>query len=238
VCSDRNSRRAISRVSLPLTRCWSSSVSRSVSRALDDDAFAHAHTEGERLSLDAALAEALAVELPPARNSARTASGSAKGTFGNLTSTEMHVLHLLARGKTSREIAAELVVAVSTVENTAAELVAPVAGAIRQMAPQAEASRQLPDGLVTRLKEARLFSIYMPTDFGGMGLPLPSALEVVEEVARHDGSTGWVVALGVASVLFTVALSASSAARVLGNGGVLIAGAPAFGVRADRVDSG
>jgi indole-3-acetate monooxygenase len=121
---------------------------------------------------------------------------------------------------------------------TAEELVAPVAGIIRQMAALAEAGRRLPDELVSEMKEAGLFSIYTPQQFGGMELPLPNALKVVEEVARHDGSTGWTVALAVANSLFTSVLPEASAARVLGNGGVLIAGAPAFGVRAIPVAGG
>src|SRR5205807_4723917 len=58
------------------------------------------------------------------------------------------------------------------------------------------------------------------------------------EVSKHDGSTGWTVALGVANSVFTSVLPRASAARVLGDGAVLIAGAPAFGVRAQRVAGG
>lgn len=115
---------------------------------------------------------------------------------------------------------------------TAEELVEPVADDIRCMAAQAEAERRIPDELLTRLMEAGLFSIYTPREFGGLDLPLPEALRVVEGVSRHDGSTGWTVGLGVANGLFTPMLSEDSAARVLGSGSVLIAGAPAFGVRA------
>jgi alkylation response protein AidB-like acyl-CoA dehydrogenase len=63
-------------------------------------------------------------------------------------------------------------------------------------------------------------------------------LRVVEEVSRHDGSTGWTVALGLANTVFTSVLSQESAAKVLGDGSVLIAGAPAFGARAHPVDGG
>jgi alkylation response protein AidB-like acyl-CoA dehydrogenase len=121
---------------------------------------------------------------------------------------------------------------------TIEELVAPVVGEIRMMAPQAEASRRLPDELVACLKQAGLFSIYTPKEFGGLELPLPDALRVVEEVAKYDGSTGWTVALGVANSVFTSVLPKASAARVLGDGAVLLAGAPAFGVRAERVEGG
>src|SRR5688500_5728343 len=85
-------------------------------------------------------------------------------------------------------------------------LVTPVALEIRQMAAQAEAARRLPDELVACLKGAGLFSIYTPKAFGGLELPLPKALRVVEEVAQQDGSTGWTVALGVANSLFTSVL--------------------------------
>jgi alkylation response protein AidB-like acyl-CoA dehydrogenase len=118
------------------------------------------------------------------------------------------------------------------------ELVAPVANAIRATAAQTEAERRLPNDLLAQLMEAGLFSIYTPKEFGGLDLPLPEALRVVEGVSRHDGSTGWTVALGFANGYFTAVLDQAAAATVLGNGSVLIAGAPAFGVRATRVDAG
>jgi alkylation response protein AidB-like acyl-CoA dehydrogenase len=63
-------------------------------------------------------------------------------------------------------------------------------------------------------------------------------LRVVEEVSRHDGSTGWTVALGIANNYFTSVLPEASATRVLGNGSALIAGAPAMSVRAVRAEGG
>jgi alkylation response protein AidB-like acyl-CoA dehydrogenase len=117
-------------------------------------------------------------------------------------------------------------------------LVAPVAEEIRAMAAQAEAERRLPDALLSSLMDAGLFAIYTPAEFGGLQLPLPDALRVVEEVSRHDGSTGWTVALGVGNTIFTAVLPDASAAQVLGNGSVLMAGAPAFGVRSVPVDGG
>ena len=121
---------------------------------------------------------------------------------------------------------------------TAVQLVAPVAGDIRRAAAQAEAERRIPSALLEKLMEAGLFSIYTPRAFGGQELPLPEALRVVEEVARHDGSTGWTVALGFANNVFTSVLPAHSAARVLGKGSALVSGAPAFGVRAVPVEGG
>src|SRR5919199_22381 len=114
---------------------------------------------------------------------------------------------------------------------TAEELVAPVADQIRRTAAEAEAMRRLPDDLMRLLKDAGLFSIYTPKEFGGLDLPVPEALRVVEEVARHDGSTAWTVALGLANGVFTSMLPEASAARLGGKGAPLIPAAPAFGVR-------
>jgi alkylation response protein AidB-like acyl-CoA dehydrogenase len=118
------------------------------------------------------------------------------------------------------------------------DLVGPVAEDILRMADQVEADRCLPQPLMDRLVEAGLFSIYTPRQFGGLELPLPEALRVVEEVSRLDGSTGWTVALGFANDLFTSVLPDESAARVLRNGSALIAGAPGFMVRAEPVEGG
>jgi alkylation response protein AidB-like acyl-CoA dehydrogenase len=118
------------------------------------------------------------------------------------------------------------------------DLVGPVAEDILRMADQVEVERRLPQPLMDRLMAAGLFSIYTPRAFGGLELPLPEALRVVEETSRLDGSTGWTVALGVANDLFTCALPEESAARVLRNGSALIAGAPGFRVRAEPVDGG
>lgn len=118
------------------------------------------------------------------------------------------------------------------------DLVGPVADDILRMADQVEAERCLPRPLMDRLMEAGLFSIYTPREFGGLELPLPEALHVVEEVSRLDGSTGWTVALGFANDMFTCVLPKESAERVLHTGSALIAGSPGFMVRAEPVDGG
>ena len=80
---------------------------------LGQTAHAAAWTEGTAMSLDQAVAEALAVEVAPP---ARLPESRAGGPFDELTPAEVQVLRLLAGGRTTKEIAAELVVAVSTVD--------------------------------------------------------------------------------------------------------------------------
>jgi DNA-binding NarL/FixJ family response regulator len=69
--------------------------------------YAQAWSEGQSLPLEAAIAEALAVEVAPA---------IAEPGFGNLTRAEVQVLRFLVDGSTTKEIASQLVVAVSTVD--------------------------------------------------------------------------------------------------------------------------
>ena len=85
-------------------------------QALGEAAYAQAWAEGQAMSLETAMAEALAVEVAPVAPVVAAGGTSNFSTFGNLTTTELQVLRLLIGGKTTKEIAAELVVAVSTIE--------------------------------------------------------------------------------------------------------------------------
>ncbi|MGE3594981.1 MAG: tetratricopeptide repeat protein [Dehalococcoidia bacterium] len=86
-------------------------------RALDEPVYAAAWSAGRAMSVEEGVAEAFAVEVepgvaPPVREAATRGNGAAAG----LTPAEMQVLRLLAAGRTTKEIAGELVVAVSTVD--------------------------------------------------------------------------------------------------------------------------
>jgi alkylation response protein AidB-like acyl-CoA dehydrogenase len=149
-----------------------------------------------------------------------------------------HYLHLVDSAPTPDDGDAKELKMTTVSIPTAQELVKPVADDIARMAAQAEAECRLPAELMSKLMGAGLFSIYTPRRFGGMELPLPEALRVVEEVSRCDGSTGWTVALGFSNDLMMSALPEESAARVLDGGSALISGSPAPGVRAVRVAGG
>jgi DNA-binding CsgD family transcriptional regulator/tetratricopeptide (TPR) repeat protein len=86
-------------------------------RALGEAVYLQAWNEGGAMSVDEAVAEALKVEVPaaPAQGTPEPGRG-AHGTLGKLTTTELRVLRLLASGRTTKEIAGELIVAVSTAD--------------------------------------------------------------------------------------------------------------------------
>jgi DNA-binding CsgD family transcriptional regulator len=89
---------------IPLTQVLFDEGMRLARRKLGEAAFAAAWAEGRAMPLDGAIDEALAVELPTRGESP-----------ARLTAAEVEVLRRMASGRTTREIAADLVIAVSTV---------------------------------------------------------------------------------------------------------------------------
>ncbi len=77
------------------------------------------------------------------------------------------------------------------------EVARALAPRIRERAAEIEAARQLPPDLVMELANARLFKVAVPEAEGGLGADIVTALRVIEEVARADGSTGWCLAMAV-----------------------------------------
>jgi len=70
----------------------------------------------------------------------------------------------------------------------------------RALAPQIAAAsdrldvdRRLPDSLVTAIKGAGLYRMLVPRSIGGAELNLHEFSEVIEELARSDGSVAWTV---------------------------------------------
>jgi alkylation response protein AidB-like acyl-CoA dehydrogenase len=68
--------------------------------------------------------------------------------------------------------------------------------AIRQRGDEIESARRLPPDLVADLLAAGCFRMHVPVNYGGCDLPLTDALDVVEQLAYADGSTGWTVMIG------------------------------------------
>jgi predicted ATPase/DNA-binding CsgD family transcriptional regulator len=85
--------------------------------ALDEASYATAWEQGRQLSIEESIAEALAIETPvPPSPRPRRLEARANAAPAGLTPTEVEVLRLLASGRTTREIAGALVVAISTVD--------------------------------------------------------------------------------------------------------------------------
>jgi alkylation response protein AidB-like acyl-CoA dehydrogenase len=66
---------------------------------------------------------------------------------------------------------------------------------IRANAGQTSDQRYVTDEAMRALQEAELFSLFVPRRYGGHAANIRTAMEVIAEVARGDGSTAWAVAL-------------------------------------------
>ena len=74
----------------------------------------------------------------------------------------------------------------------ARDLSARIAGEARAI----EEQRRVPPALVTDLARAGLFRMLVPRDAGGLEVEPSVMLDVLEEIARGDGSAGWAVMIG------------------------------------------
>ncbi|MFT3765206.1 MAG: acyl-CoA dehydrogenase family protein [Minicystis sp.] len=78
-----------------------------------------------------------------------------------------------------------------------------VLDAIRDLAPmisaraaEIEAARRVPADLLAQLRAAGCFRMFVPQSHGGEEIDLLAGLDVLETLARADGSTGWIVMIG------------------------------------------
>jgi alkylation response protein AidB-like acyl-CoA dehydrogenase len=111
--------------------------------------------------------------------------------------------------------------------------------AIRQRSPEIEQARRVPLDLITQLKAAGCFRMHVPTEYGGDDLTLSQALDVVEELAQADGSTGWTTMIGSDSPILFSRLPRTTFDAIYADGpDVIGAGALAPKGQAVRVDGG
>ncbi|NUQ74184.1 MAG: acyl-CoA dehydrogenase family protein [Polyangiaceae bacterium] len=57
-------------------------------------------------------------------------------------------------------------------------------------------ARRLPLGLVSQLKSAGAFRMFVPESHGGYGVDIRAGMDILEMISRADGSAGWTVMIG------------------------------------------
>src|SRR5262245_12645496 len=85
---------------------------------------------------------------------------------------------------------------------------------IRSSAAWIETNRRLPDDIFAALAELGVFKAHVPVARGGGGLRLAELAPVIEEIARADGSAGWLAYVGSEAMRQTLLLDESVAAQV------------------------
>lgn len=95
---------------------------------------------------------------------------------------------------------------------------------IQEHADEGERARRLPMPVVEAMREAGLFRVLSPKSLGGMELAPSVQFDLVEEVSRIDGSTGWCLFIGGGGVTLGRFLADEAAEEVFGNPETIVAG--------------
>jgi len=89
----------------------------------------------------------------------------------------------------------------SPVSEAPIEAAARIGAKVAPRSAEIEDNRALPRDIVEDLAEARLFKLYVPVRYGGAEVSAADGLAVMEEIAAHDGSTGWCVMIAMTTGL-------------------------------------
>jgi len=110
---------------------------------------------------------------------------------------------------------------------------------IRQHAAQSSQDRRVVPEVVSALEKAELFKLLVPRRYGGLETNLRTMMEVLAEVARGDGSTGWAVALLNVCTWFATTFSDRAQEEVFGqNPEAKVCGIFSPPTKCDRVAGG
>ena len=105
---------------------------------------------------------------------------------------------------------------------------------IEEAGPRIEVERRIPPEIIQRLSEIGVFKLLVPRSMGGAEIPLPCYGEIMETIARADGSTAWVCSQGAVAALVSGFLP--GAMEIFSDPGVRIAsgaGTPGTAIQTD-----
>jgi alkylation response protein AidB-like acyl-CoA dehydrogenase len=94
----------------------------------------------------------------------------------------------------------------------------PVLPAIASGAASAERERNVSDEIVSRLAAAGVFHMLVPRELGGGEVNPETMLRVIEDVARADASTAWLVMIGSTNAINAAHLQPGIARAIYGDG--------------------
>lgn len=109
---------------------------------------------------------------------------------------------------------------------------------IREAAPAIEAERRLPPALAQELMRTGIFRMGVPRAYGGPELDPMSQVRIVEELARIEGSVGWLSMISSAGSFLSAFLEPAAAQRIFGGFDSVIAGQVRPPQRADLAEGG
>ena len=113
-----------------------------------------------------------------------------------------------------------------------------LAPTIAKFADQAESERRLPRPLSDALHDAGLFRMLLPRSLGGAELDPPTFVQVMEEIAKVDASTAWVIGQTAGCSMIAAYLPSQAAAAIFGPPRAVLAWGVGPQGRAVPVDGG
>ncbi len=99
---------------------------------------------------------------------------------------------------------------------------------IEKSADLAENSGKLPDNLVRELQRSGSFRALIPTQFGGLDLPIEDYLDIIKQFAQRDASTAWCVNQAAVIAITTLWLPRLTISQIWGDPQTSIANGPPY----------
>ncbi len=113
-----------------------------------------------------------------------------------------------------------------------------LSGYLREKSAEIDEARKLPAEVVARLREAGMFRLMMPIEWGGPELRPAQQVEIIEELAKANASAAWCVMIGCDSGFFAGYLDDSAAREIFPRLDMVTAGSVMPTGRAERVEGG
>src|SRR5262249_29624223 len=113
-----------------------------------------------------------------------------------------------------------------------------LSGYLRAKSSEIEDARRLPPEVAARLRDAGMFRLMMPKEWGGPEMCPAEQVEVIEEIAKADASAAWCVMIGCDSGFFVGFLDDRDAREMYPRLDMVSAGSAWPSGRAERVSGG
>jgi alkylation response protein AidB-like acyl-CoA dehydrogenase len=109
---------------------------------------------------------------------------------------------------------------------------------LREKSAEIDQVRRLPKEVAERLRDAGMFRLMMPKEWGGPEMRPSQQVEVIEELAKANASAAWCVMIGCDSGFFAGYLDESAAREIYPRLDMATAGSIQPSGRAERVEGG
>ncbi len=113
-----------------------------------------------------------------------------------------------------------------------------LSGFLRDKSDAIEEARRLPSEVAARLRQAGMFRLMMPQEWGGPEMRPAEQVEVIEELAKANASAAWCVMIGCDSGFFAGFLEDGAAREIYPRLDMITAGSATPSGRAERVAGG